>query len=128
MTDTFDPEQVLPSDESHARRGPYRVGDRVVLSDVRGRRHVITLEVDKTFYTHRGALLHNDLIGQPEGSVITSSEGATYLAMRPSLSEHVMTMPRGAAVVYPKDAAAIVGLADLTQVRACSRPVLVRVH
>ena len=94
MTDTFDPEQVLPSDESHARRGPYRVGDRVVLSDVRGRRHVITLEVDKTFYTHRGALLHNDLIGQPEGSVITSSEGATYLAMRPSLSEHVMTMPR----------------------------------
>lgn len=113
MTDTFDPDRVLPNDESHARRGPFRVGDRVVLSDVRGRRHVITLQVDKTFYTHRGAILHNELIGQPEGSVITSSEGATYLAMRPSLGEHVMTMPRGAAVVYPKDAAAIVGLADL---------------
>jgi tRNA (adenine57-N1/adenine58-N1)-methyltransferase len=99
--------------EASMRRGPLRVADRVVISDVRGRRHVLLLEAGKVFFTHRGALAHDDLIGQPEGSVITSSEGATYLAMRPSLSEHVMTMPRGAALVYPKDAAAIVGLADI---------------
>jgi len=89
------------------------VGDRVVVTDPRGRRHVLVLESGKAFFTHRGSLAHDDLIGQPEGSVLTSSGGTTYLAMRPSLSEHVMTMPRGAAVVYPKDAAAIVGLADI---------------
>lgn len=100
-------------DEAKLRRGLLRVGDRVVISDVRGRRHVLLLEAGKIFFTHRGALAHDDLIGQPEGSVMTSSEGGTYLAMRPSLSEHVMTMPRGAAVVYPKDAAAIVGIADV---------------
>jgi tRNA (adenine57-N1/adenine58-N1)-methyltransferase len=53
------------------------------------------------------------LIGRPEGVVVSSTGGVDYLALRPLLSDFVLSMPRGATVVYPKDAAAIVGQADI---------------
>ena len=96
-----------------ARRGPFVVGDRVQLTDPKGRLHTITLVVDKQFHTHRGWLEHNDLIGSPEGVVVRSTADVPYLAVRPLLKDFVLSMPRGATVVYPKDAAAIVGLADI---------------
>jgi tRNA (adenine57-N1/adenine58-N1)-methyltransferase len=71
------------------------------------------LTTGKAFHTHRGALLHDDLIGQPEGSVVLSAGGTAYIALRPLLADYALSMPRGAAVVYPKDAAQIVGLADI---------------
>ncbi|HEX5018129.1 MAG TPA: tRNA (adenine-N1)-methyltransferase [Actinomycetes bacterium] len=89
------------------------VGDRVQLSDTKGRLHTVTLEPGKQFHTHKGAISHDDLIGQPEGGVVTSTGGVAYLALRPLLSDFVLSMPRGAAVVYPKDAAQIVGSADI---------------
>jgi len=75
--------------------------------------HTITLTPGKEFHTHRGLLLHDDLIGQPEGIVLTSVGGSTYLAFRPLLADYVLSMPRGAQVVYPKDAAQIVAMADI---------------
>jgi tRNA (adenine57-N1/adenine58-N1)-methyltransferase len=45
--------------------------------------------------------------------VVTSARGVEYLAMRPLLREFTVAMPRGAAVVYPKDAALIVMGADI---------------
>lgn len=94
-------------------RGPFAVGDRVQLTDAKGRLHTITLEVGREFHTHQGRLAHGDLIGAPDGSVVTNSSGAQYLALRPLLADFVMSMPRGAAVVYPKDAAQIVAMGDI---------------
>lgn len=96
-----------------ARRGPLRAGDRVQLTDPKGRLHTITLIAGKQFHTAKGALAHDDLIGRPEGIVVTSSKGTAYLAQRPLLGDFVLSMPRGATVIYPKDAALIVGLADV---------------
>jgi len=89
------------------------VGDRVQLTDPKGRKYTMVLEVGATFHTHRGALEHDALIGQPEGSVITSAGKTDYLALRPLLTDYVLSMPRGAAVIYPKDAAQIVHWGDV---------------
>jgi tRNA (adenine57-N1/adenine58-N1)-methyltransferase len=56
---------------------------------------------------------HDELIGRPEGVVVTASSGTPYLALRPLLADYVLAMPRGAAVVYPKDAAQIVAMGDV---------------
>jgi len=95
------------------RRGPFRAGDRVQLTDPKGRHHTITLEPGKSFHTHRGSFAHDALIGAPEGTVVASTGGTEYLALRPLLSDFVLSMPRGAAVIYPKDAAQIVAMADV---------------
>ena len=88
-------------------------GDRVQLSDPKGRLHTVILEAGKQFHTHRGAIEHDALIGSPDGSVVTSTAGTAYLALRPLLADYVLSMPRGAAVIYPKDAAQIVMMADI---------------
>jgi tRNA (adenine57-N1/adenine58-N1)-methyltransferase len=93
--------------------GPFRPGDRVQLTDPKGRQHTVVLQAGKSFHTHRGAIAHDDLIGAPEGSVVTASSGTAYLALRPLLVDYVMSMPRGAQVIYPKDSAQIVAQADL---------------
>jgi tRNA (adenine57-N1/adenine58-N1)-methyltransferase catalytic subunit len=95
------------------RRGPFEVGDHVQITDPKGRQHTVLLVAGKQFHTHQGAVEHDALIGQPEGIVVTSTGGTPYLAFRPLLSDFVLSMPRGAAVVYPKDAAMIVGYADV---------------
>ncbi len=83
------------------------------LVDGKGRKHNLRLEAGKSFYTNKGALDHDDLIGREEGFTLASSHGGDYLVFRPLLSEFVVSMPRGAAVIYPKDAAQIVASADV---------------
>jgi tRNA (adenine57-N1/adenine58-N1)-methyltransferase catalytic subunit len=95
------------------RTGPFREGDQVQLTDPKGRHHTIALEAGREFHTHKGSFAHDALIGQPEGTVVTSTGGTAYLALRPLLADYVLSMPRGAAVVYPKDAAQIVAMADV---------------
>jgi tRNA (adenine57-N1/adenine58-N1)-methyltransferase catalytic subunit len=94
-------------------RGPFAAGDQVQLTDPKGRRHRVVLEPGRSFHTHRGSLAHDDLIGRPEGSVVVSSGGTAYVALRPLLADYTLSMTRGATVVYPKDAAQILGLADI---------------
>ena len=96
-----------------SRRGPFAVGDRVQLTDPKGRMHTITLIAGKEFHTHKGSMPHDELIGRPEGTVITTTGGVTYLALRPLLADYVLSMPRGAAVVYPKDAGQVIHMADI---------------
>jgi tRNA (adenine57-N1/adenine58-N1)-methyltransferase len=86
------------------RHGPFQVGDQVQLTDPKNKRHTITLKQDGVYHTHKGAIPHSDLIGQPEGSVVRSSGGTAYLAFRHLLQDYTLAMPRGAAVIYPKDA------------------------
>lgn len=89
------------------------MGEWVRLTDAKGRRHSVHLEVGGQFFTNKGAIAHDDLIGSPEGVVVNASGGAEYLVLRPLLCEYVVSMPRGAAVVYPKDAAQIIAMADV---------------
>jgi tRNA (adenine57-N1/adenine58-N1)-methyltransferase len=98
--------------EATRRRGPLAEGDQVQLTDPKGRMHTITLVAGKQFHTHKGILEHDRLIGGPEGVTVTIG-ATTYLALRPLLSDFVLSMPRGAQVVYPKDSANIVGMADM---------------
>lgn len=93
--------------------GPLRAGDRVQLTGPRGRLNTITLEPGKQFHTHKGAIEHDAIIGLPDGSVVTNTVGIEHLALRPLLTDFVMSMPRGAAIVYPKDAAQILAQADI---------------
>ena len=95
------------------RRGPFRPGERVQITDERGRITTITLAEGGEYHSHRGFLKHDDLIGAPEGTVVTNTHGVQYQALRPLYKDFVLSMPRGAAVVYPKDAAQIIVKGDI---------------
>ncbi|MFI8693795.1 MULTISPECIES: tRNA (adenine-N1)-methyltransferase [Dietzia] len=95
------------------RSGPFVVGDRVQLTDTKGRKYTVVLVEGAEFFTHHGAVRHDDLIGAPEGSIVTSTKDSHYLALRPLLTDYVLSMPRGAQVIYPKDAAQIVHEGDV---------------
>ncbi|MEO0060977.1 MAG: hypothetical protein RL343_595 [Actinomycetota bacterium] len=102
-----------PISKAKLPTGPFREGDRVQLTGPKGRLNTITLRAGDKFGTHRGDLLHDDIIGKPEGSVILNQTGIEYLAFRPLLSDFVLSMPRGAAIIYPKDSAQIVVMGDI---------------
>jgi len=92
---------------------PFEIGDRVLLVDPKQRRYLITLKAGGEFHSHAGFIAHDDLIGGPEGGTARSTRGTTYLALRPTLSDFVLKMPRGAQVIYPKDLGPILMLADI---------------
>jgi tRNA (adenine57-N1/adenine58-N1)-methyltransferase len=85
----------------------------VQLTGPKGRLNTITLEVGGSFGTHRGELKHDEIIGQLEGSVVRNNHGVEYLALRPLLTDFVLSMPRGANIIYPKDSALIITLGDI---------------
>jgi tRNA (adenine57-N1/adenine58-N1)-methyltransferase catalytic subunit len=95
------------------RTGPFEVGDRVQLTDAKGRHYTMVLKPGGEFHTHRGVIALDTVIGLPEGSVVKSTGGDQFLVLRPLLVDYVMSMPRGAQVVYPKDAAQIVHEGDI---------------
>lgn len=95
------------------RRGPMREGERIQIMDDRGKLTTITLTAGQEYQTHKGVLPHDLLIGQPEGTVVENSVGIAYQALRPLMKDFVLSMPRGAAVVYPKDAGQIVTMGDI---------------
>jgi tRNA (adenine57-N1/adenine58-N1)-methyltransferase len=92
---------------------PFRKGDPCLLYDAKGRRYLIELIAGAEFQYHRGVLTHDDVIGAEEGVALQSSMGSTLVALRPRLADYVLKMGRGATVVYPKDAGAIVMWADI---------------
>ncbi len=92
---------------------PLRLGERVLLLDVKRRRYLVLLTEGGEFHSHAGYVPHADLVGQPEGTVVQSTRGAEYTVVRPTLEDFVVQMPRGAQVIYPKDLAPICMLADI---------------
>jgi tRNA (adenine57-N1/adenine58-N1)-methyltransferase len=95
------------------KTGVFQVGDIVQLTDPKSRHHTIILEAGQRFHTHKGSLAHDDIIGRDDGSVITTDKDVDYVAFRPRLADYVLSMPRGAAIIYPKDAADIIQRADI---------------
>jgi tRNA (adenine57-N1/adenine58-N1)-methyltransferase len=93
--------------------GFFGAGDRIQLTDPKGKMYTFTITVGKEWHTHKGWIVHNDLIGLPEGSVVSTSAGLKFTAFKPLLGDFVLSMPRGATIVYPKDAAMIIGVADV---------------
>ncbi|OBF83781.1 SAM-dependent methyltransferase [Mycobacterium sp. 852002-51163_SCH5372311] len=93
--------------------GPFTVGERVQLTDAKGRHYTMLLAPGGEFHTHRGSIAHDAVIGLEQGSVVKSSNGAQFLVLRPLLVDYVMSMPRGPQVIYPKDAAQIVHEGDI---------------
>lgn len=92
---------------------PFTVGERALLLDRKSRRYLVSLREGGQFHTHAGYVLHDDLVGADEGTTVRSTRGAAFLAVRPTLSEFVLAMPRGAQVIYPKDLGAILMVADI---------------
>ena len=93
--------------------GYFVAGDRIQLTDPKGKLYSFTITPGKEWHTHKGWIVHDELIGLPEGSVVATTAGLKFTAFKPLLADYVLTMPRGATIVYPKDAAMIVGLADI---------------
>jgi tRNA (adenine57-N1/adenine58-N1)-methyltransferase len=93
--------------------GHFREGDRCQLTDPKGKINTISLKKGDEFHSHRGVIAHDDIIGLSDGSVVQNTGGVSYLALRPLLSDFVMSMPRGAAIIYPKEAQTILGQADI---------------
>jgi tRNA (adenine57-N1/adenine58-N1)-methyltransferase len=95
------------------RSGPYAVGDKVLVVDSKNRRYLLTLREGGEFHTHAGVVPHSSFVGQAEGTTLRSTSGARYLTLRPTLSDFVLSMPRGAQVVYPKDLGPLLMMADV---------------
>jgi len=93
--------------------GYFCAGDRIQLTDPKGKLYSFTITLGKEWHTHKGWIVHDELIGLPEGSVVNTTGGLRFTAFKPLLADYVLTMPRGATIVYPKDAAMIVGVADI---------------
>ena len=96
-----------------SKKNIFKVGDKVQLTGPKGRLNTITLVKGGAFGTHRGDLKHDNIIGQPDGSVVANESGVEFLALKPLLNDFVLSMPRGAAIVYPKDAAQILVEGDI---------------
>lgn len=103
----------MTAPDAPRRTGPFAVGDRVQLTDAKGRHYTMILDAGAEFHTHRGIVAHDAVIGIPEGSVVKSSGGDAFLVLRPLLVDYVMSMPRGAQVIYPKDASQIIHEGDV---------------
>ena len=88
-------------------------GDRVLLVDRKDRRYVVTLRDEGEFHTHAGVVPHAEIVAAGEGGLVRSSSGAAYVVLRPTLSDFIFKMPRGAQVIYPKDIGAILLMADV---------------
>jgi tRNA (adenine57-N1/adenine58-N1)-methyltransferase catalytic subunit len=91
----------------------FEPGERALLVDGRGRRYLVTLQAGAQFHSHLGSVDHDEIIGAHEGSGVKSSNGSRLLVFRPTMSEYVLKMKRGAQVVYPKDIALILVYADI---------------
>ena len=108
---------LRPAHLTHNRRvagnGPFTAGELALLLDPEGKRFLVRLSELDSLHHHRGAVRHADVIGQPEGSRVRSTQGRLFTAVRPRLIDYVLEMPRKSGIIYPKDAANLIAWADI---------------
>ena len=88
-------------------------GELVFLHDRAGRRYRVRLASGASLSLHSGAIAHDELIGKPDGSLVTTRQGSRLLALRPTFAELVVDRKRRAQPIYPKDLGAILVGADI---------------
>ena len=91
----------------------FQPGQRVHLVDKKRRQYALTLKAGDRFQHSGETILHDDLIGRPDGTMVRLSGGKPMTALIPTLAEYTLKMPRGAQVLYPKDIAMILMWADV---------------
>jgi tRNA (adenine57-N1/adenine58-N1)-methyltransferase len=91
----------------------FAYGDHALLIDEKGRRYLLTLKERGEFHSHAGFVAHGTIVGMSPGASVVSTRGRPYTALRPTLEDFVLKMPRGAQVIYPKDLGPILILADV---------------
>ncbi len=91
----------------------FQYGDRVQFTDPKGKLYSITLVAGGEWHTHKGWLKHDEIVGKPEGSIFVTNGDLKFQAFRPLFADYVLSMPRGATIIYPKDLAMILGVADI---------------
>jgi len=91
----------------------FKYGDRVQFTDPKGKLYSITLVAGGEWHTHKGWLKHDEIVGKPEGSIFVTNGDLKFQAFRPLFGDYVLSMPRGATIIYPKDLAMILGVADI---------------
>ncbi len=106
--------------DKKAAPGALQEGERVLLIDRKDRRYLVRLSAGATFQTHAGVVAHDEIIGGGEGVEVAArrregkdTASRRLLVLRPTLSDLVVKMPRGAQVIYPKDLGTIIMKADL---------------
>jgi tRNA (adenine57-N1/adenine58-N1)-methyltransferase len=97
-----------------AGNGLFAPGELVLLLDPDGKHFLVRLAEQDTLHHHRGAVRHADVIGQPEGTRVRSSQSRFFTVVRPRLVDYVLDMPRRSGIVYPKDAAHLLAWADIS--------------
>ena len=96
-----------------SREGEFRVGDLALFLDRKNRKYLVTLGENQVFHSHLGRLSHDQVIDHSVGGWYRTDRGHTLLAVRPTLADFVLEMPRGPTIIYPKDLGLIVSLADI---------------
>lgn len=91
----------------------FKEGERVHLVNKKGRHYPLNLAGHKFFQFCGETVAHKEIIGKEDGSPITFSKGSKFIALRPTLSEYILKMPRGAQVIYPKDIGMILIQGDI---------------
>ena len=122
------------------RRGPLSAGEKVQFTDRKGKRITDQLVSGGSTQTEHGLILHDEVIGHTEGVVVVTVHakrdaqvnavhperdankpwksaraigGWEYAVMRPRMADYVLSMPRGAQIMYPKDIAQVIQLGDI---------------
>ncbi len=94
-------------------KGPLQPGEDIILTDPKGEEHLVTLTPGKPFGTHRGNILHDDIIGKPDGSRVWTARGTEYRVFRPTFNQYILNLKRHAQIIYPKDIGPILLWADI---------------
>ena len=82
-------------------------GDLVLLVSAERKRYLIRLKHGDQWFSHRGSIAHDEIIGQALGRTLYTQHGYAYLALEPSTHDLLQDMPRASQIVYGKDAAQI---------------------
>jgi len=83
-------------------------GNDVYLYLDRKRTYLVRVEAEKSFHTHKGYIQLGDLIGKEFGTRIVSSMGTEFVALKPTLRDHIFKTSRRTQISYPKDIALII--------------------
>jgi tRNA (adenine57-N1/adenine58-N1)-methyltransferase len=83
-------------------------GDDIFLYLDRKRTYLVRVEAEKSFHTHKGYIQLGDLIGKEYGTRIASSMGIEFVALKPTLRDHIFKTSRRTQISYPKDISLII--------------------